>query len=49
MPTTTIGRDRLLKFAESCGEVAVMDKIPKLEGRHMSRSLAPKPAKDEKK
>ena len=36
MAHTNIGQELLLKFAESCGEVAVMDKSPKLEGRHMS-------------
>ena len=49
MAHTNIGQDLLLKFAESCGEVAVMDKSPKLEGRHMSIFLSPKPAKDAKK
>ena len=43
------GQDLLLKFAEGCGETAVMDKAPKLEGRHMSIFLSPKPAKDMKK
>ena len=49
MAHTNIGQDLLLKFAESCGETAVMDKSPKLEGRHMSIFLSPKPAKDAKK
>ena len=49
MAHTNIGQDLLLKFAESCGENAVMDKSPKLEGRHMSIFLSPKPAKDAKK
>ena len=49
MAHTNIGQDLLLKFAEECGEVAVMDKSPKLEGRHMSIFLSPKPAKDAKK
>ena len=49
MAHTDIGQDLLLKFAESCGETAVMDKSPKLEGRHMSIFLSPKPAKDAKK
>ena len=49
MAHTNIGQDLLLKFAESCGETAVMDKSPKLEGRHMSIFLSPKPAKDTKK
>ena len=49
MAHTDIGRRLLLKFAEECGEIAVMDKSPKLEGRHMSIFLSPKPAKDAKK
>ena len=50
MAHTNIGQDLLLKFAEEeCGEIAVMDKSPKLEGRHMSIFLPPKPAKDAKK
>lgn len=49
MAHTNIGQDLLLKFAEECGGMAVMDKSPKLEGRHMSIFLSPKPAKDTKK
>ena len=49
MAHTNIGQELLLKFAESCGEVAVMDKSPKLEGRHMSIFMSPKPVKDAKK
>ena len=49
MAHTNIGQDLLVKFAEECGEIAVMDKSPKLEGRHMSIFLSPKPAKDAKK
>ena len=49
MAHTNIGQDLLVKFAEDCGEVAVMDKSPKLEGRHMSIFLSPKPAKEAKK
>ena len=48
MAHTNIGQDLLIKFAEECGEIAVMDKSPKLEGRHMSIFLSPKPAKDKK-
>ena len=48
MAHTNIGQDLLVKFAEECGEIAVMDKSPKLEGRHMSIFLSPKPAKDKK-
>ena len=49
MAHTNIGQDLLLKFAEECGESAVLDKSPKLEGRHMSIFLSPKPVKDAKK
>ncbi|MEY8232180.1 translation initiation factor IF-3 [Oscillospiraceae bacterium 50-16] len=48
MAHTNIGQDLLVKFAEECGEIAVMDKSPKLEGRHMSIFLSPKPAKEKK-
>ena len=49
MAHTDIGQNLLVKFAESCGECAVLDKEPKLEGRHMSIFLSPKSAKDVKK
>lgn len=49
MAHTNIGQELLLKFAEECKELAVMDKAPKLEGRHMSIFLSPKPAKEAKK
>ena len=49
MAHTNIGQELLLKFAQECGETAVMDKSPKLEGRHMSIFLSPKPAKKAKK
>ncbi len=49
MAHTDIGRDLLVKFSEECAEVAVMDKSPKLEGRHMSMFLSPKAAKESKK
>lgn len=42
MAHTEIGQELLLKFAEACGETAVMDKSPKLEGRSMSLFLSPK-------
>lgn len=45
MAHTNIGQELLLKFAEECGEIAVMDKSPKLEGRHMSIFLSPKQTK----
>ena len=49
MAHTDIGRGLLLKFAEDCGEVATLDKDPKLDGRHMSIFLSPKVSKDAKK
>ena len=49
MAHTDIGQDLLLRFAEQCGETAVMDKAPNLEGRHMSIFLSPKPQKEAKK
>ena len=45
MAHTEIGRDLLLRFAEQCADVAVLDKDPKLEGRNMSIFLSPKPNK----
>ena len=42
MAHTDIGKGLLLKFAEQCGEVATLDKDPKLDGRHMSIFLSPK-------
>lgn len=45
MAHTGIGRDLLLQFAEECRDLAVMDKEPKLEGRHMSIFLAARPVK----
>ena len=49
MAHTEIGQDLLTKFAEECADVAVLDKSAKMEGRHMSIFLSPKPAKDTKK
>lgn len=49
MAHTDIGRRLLLKFAEDCGEMAAMDKDPKLDGRHMNMFLSPKIVKDAKK
>ena len=43
MAHTDIGRKLLMKFAEDCAEVAVMDK---LDGRHMNMFLSPKVSKD---
>ena len=48
MAHTDIGRKLLLDFAEQCGGLAVMDKEPKLEGRHMSIFLSAKSAKTNK-
>ncbi|MBQ3216250.1 MAG: translation initiation factor IF-3 [Oscillospiraceae bacterium] len=45
MAHTEIGEELLIKFGEGCAEVANMEKKPKLEGRHMSIFLSPKPAK----
>ena len=49
MAHTDIGRKLLMKFAEDCAEVAVMDKEPKLDGRHNNMFLSPKVSKDVKK
>lgn len=46
---TEIGQELLTRFAEQCGELAVMDKTPKLEGKSMSMFLSPKPATPAKK
>ena len=48
MAHTDIGRKLLLDFAEQCGELAVLDKEPKLEGRNMSIFLSAKSAKTNK-
>ncbi len=48
MAHTDIGRGLLIKFAEQSGEVATLEKDPKLDGRHMSIFLSPKVAKDAK-
>ena len=45
MAHTEIGRELLKKFAESCAEVAIMDKDAKMEGRNMSMFLSPKTSK----
>ena len=49
MAHTDIGKGLLLKFAEQCAEVAALDKEPKLDGRHMSIFLSPKPQAPAKK
>ena len=48
MAHTDIGRKLLLDFAAQCAELAVMDKEPKLEGRHMSIFLSAKSSKPNK-
>lgn len=45
MAHTEIGQELLANFAQGCADIAAMDKPPKLEGRHMSMFLSPKPAK----
>lgn len=45
MAHTEIGRDLLFRFAEQLGEIAALEKEPKLEGRSMSIFLAPKAGK----
>jgi len=49
MAHTEIGDVLLRDYAEKCGENAVMDKAPKLEGRSMSMFLSPKPTSPAKK
>ena len=44
MAHTDLGEDLLVKFAEMCSDVSVVEKQPKLEGRLMAMFLAPKPA-----
>ncbi len=49
MAHTDIGAVLLKDFAAKCGEIASMDKAPKLEGRNMSMFLSPKPVTPPKK
>lgn len=49
MAHTNIGEELLKRFAEQCGEIGVMDKNPKLDGRHMTMFLSPKAVKESKK
>ena len=42
MTHTDLGHDLLKRFAEACEEVAVINKSPKLDGRHMTMFLSPK-------
>ena len=48
MAHTEIGENLLKRFAEECADVAVMDKPPKLEGRHMAMFIAPTPSSKKK-
>ncbi len=43
MAHTDIGEELLEKFADDCSEFGVVDKNPKLDGRHMAMFLSPKP------
>ena len=45
MAHTNLGEKLLLEFAESCKEMAALEKSPKLEGRFMSIFLTPKNSK----
>ena len=45
MAHTDIGRDLLVRFAESVAEVANLDKEPKMEGRSMVMFISPKASK----
>ncbi len=49
MTHTDKGTDLLERFRDELSEIAVMDKSPILEGRHMSMFLAPKAGKEAKK
>ena len=48
MAHTDIGKNLLLDFAAQCAEQSVMDKEPKLEGRHMSIFLSARSTKTNK-
>ena len=45
MAHTDIGEQLLMRFADGCSEVSILDKKPKLDGRHMSIFLSSKSAK----
>lgn len=49
MAHTEIGEVLLNDFAGRCAEIAVLDKVPKLEGRNMTIFLSPKPVTPPKK
>jgi len=40
-----LGSEIMKKFSEACAETAIVEKLPKLEGRNMLMFLAPKPTK----
>jgi len=42
MAHTDLGQILLLRFAEDCSEISILDKQPKLEGRNMSIFISPK-------
>ena len=48
MAHTDIGKNLLQDFAAQCTDIAVLDKEPKLEGRHMSIFLSAKSSKTNK-
>ena len=43
MAHTDIGRNLLVQFSEACSDIANVEKNAKLDGRHMSMFLGPKP------
>ena len=45
MAHTNLGEKLLIDFGESCAEIAVVEKNPKLEGRFMAMFLSPKNSK----
>ncbi len=45
MAHTNLGEKLLLDFADSCAEIATMEKNPKLDGRFMAMFLSPKNSK----
>ena len=49
MAHTHLGEELLKRFAEACGEIAAVDKNPKLEGRNMAMFLSPKAQPNAKK
>jgi translation initiation factor IF-3 len=45
MAHTDIGKTLLAQFGEQCAEIANIERPAKLDGRHMSMFLGPKPTK----